>query len=257
MPKYLPNDAIADVAPLPSAFDFAELRSDLFAPRISFAVKSLATDPSSILFVHYENLALALGTSKDSRAVRNAFEFLIVNNYVEKISVPLILTSSMNIVRLTMEGQALAHSLGYEVAANNWSNIISSRKDPDKEYIGQVLQIAYQCKIREIPAKITPWIASDNPPDLQIGDEERWVYASGSQTLNRKTLSRLASSAKEAGNYPMGIISKRERNRDKMSESCKDLGISAKFSDLEALIKDTKNSEKNEVEKGPLWLLEK
>ena len=208
MPKFVPNDALSDVAPLPESFDFGELRSDLFAPRISFAVKSLATDPSAILFVHYENLAKVLNTSKDSRAVRNAFELLIDRKYIEKVSVPLIYTSRMNIVRLTKSGQALAVDLGYALTPNDWEVILLSRKNTGEKYIGQVLQIAYQCRVREIPVKIVPWIVSDNPPDLLIGDEERWVYASGTQKLNQKILTKLSNSAKAAGNHPVGLISK-------------------------------------------------
>ena len=257
MPKFLSNDLIADVAPLPGTFDFDGARADLIASRLSFAIKSIATRSSAILFLHYEYLANALHTTKDSRSVRNTFKFLKDNGYIEVRYVPLIYTSKMNIVRLTEEGQTLALSLGYQAVPNDWNTISSSRKNPDDEYIGQVLQIAYQCQLREIPVKIAPWIASDNPPDLLVGDEHRWVYASGSQTLNRKALSMLSNSAKEAGGHPLGFVSKRESYRNKMSDSCNVLGISANFSDLEALIKDTKASEnKTDYERGPLWLIE-
>ena len=186
MPKILSNDPIAGIPPLPESFEITGLRHDLLAPRISFAVKSLATNPTAVLFDHYDALAAALHTTRYSRGVRAPFDCLLQADCIDSKLVPFIHSSSVTLVRLTQRGEILAAKLGYGKVSNDWELIKSNRSVNEHYYIGQVTQVAYQCRIRSIETEVSPWIASDNPPDLLVGKEERWVYTTGSQILPAK-----------------------------------------------------------------------
>ncbi|MCD4671385.1 MAG: hypothetical protein K8R77_01870 [Anaerolineaceae bacterium] len=256
MPKILSNNPLAGAVPLPPALKITEYRYDLIAPRISFAVKSLTTNPTAVLFDHYDVLAAALHTTRYSRGVRDAFDFLFKEGYIVTKQVPLVHSSTVTVVQLTTKGELLALELGYEKVSNDWDLITSNRSIDEPYYIGQVTQVAFQCRIRGVEAEVSPWIASDNPPDLLVGKEGRWVYTTGSQILTRKALARLAESASIA-NKPLGFITQRKRHWTSMAETCKKLGIAAWFSDVERLVKATRDYRNgSNKENGKLWLHE-
>jgi hypothetical protein len=256
MPKILSNAPIAGVSPLPESFEITELRHDLLAPRISFAVKSLATNPTAVLFDHYDALANALHTTRYSRGVRAPFDYLLQTKYTTSKLVPFIHSSTVTIVRLTQKGDILAAKLGYRKVSNDWELIKANRSVDEHYYIGQVIQVAYQCRIRGIETEVSPWIASDNPPDLLVGKEERWVYTTGSHILTRKALARLAESA-SAANKPLGFITQRKRHRISMADTCKKTGIAAWFSDIEYLVSAAREFlNRTNKEDNKLWLHE-
>lgn len=250
MPKLLSNDPLLNVPLMPDSFDLRGGQEEIMSPRISYALYLVATNPTAVLYSHQEIMAKKLKTIRDSRAVRDSFEWLCKNDLTEQKVVPLVHSSKVSIVRLKVPGEVLARELGYETRPNDWDTILANRKISDLKYIGQVVQIAYQCRIRNIPVTVAPFIVSENPPDLLIGKEKIWVYATGSQVLNRKSLFRLHASVAEA-KAQMGIISQRKRAADVMLENCEYLYVSVRFNNLEDLIHDTKTNPHSE--KGAIW----
>lgn len=250
MPKLLSNEPLMSVPLMPDSFDFQGAREELMSPRISYALYLVATNPTAVLYSHQKIMAEKLNTIRDSRAVRDSFEWLCRNDLIEQDVASLVHSSKASIVRLKMQGEFVARKLGYEAQPNDWDAILAKRKISDLKYIGQVVQIAYQCRIRNIPVTVAPFIVSDNPPDLLVGEEKYWVYATGKQVLNRKALSRIFKSVAEA-EAKMGIISQRKRSADVMLGNCKHLNIPVRFSNLEYLIRNTKTNPHSE--KGVIW----
>ncbi|MDX9864891.1 MAG: hypothetical protein RBT34_08805 [Anaerolineaceae bacterium] len=253
MPKSLSNEPLANTPSLPTSFLTGIHQFDVLAPRISFAIQSLATKPTAVLYCHIHALAEALNTKASSRGVRTPFEHLKETDFIKTRNISLFGKQSFVIASLTQKGDALANQLGYAKIPNDWERITFNRKISEQEYLGQVIQIAYQCRLRSVEVEVSPWMVEENPPDLLIGKEKYWTYATGTQVLSPETLSKLALAAK-AANRPLAIITKDKTPREKMTNSCKRLGIAAQFSELKYLFNITKNKPDNNKEFKQLWM---
>ena len=147
--------------------------------------------------------------------------------------------------------------LGYEKTPNDWERIAFNRKLQEEKYLGQVIQAAYQCRIRKVKVVVAPWMTHNSPPDMLIGDEHVWTYVTGSQILSHKILKKLAATAHNA-NKLLAFITKGENPREKNAAACLKLGIHARFAELFRMFHNTREMHNGNIirEYEKIWIQE-
>ena len=234
MAKLLSSISIDEIPPAPKDYCYDLHSPDVFWPRMYFVLKSLATNPSSMLFEHKKFLADDLSVHFQSSAVGVTFALLKINYLIRTTVGCIAKNRNVDCVYLTKWGKVLASEFGINVVESDLDRVHTYRPSLYSLCCGRIAHFAYLCRKCDIPVEVAPQIETKQPPDLLVGNEKRWVYVSKDRILAHEYVKSHFEGIPD--DQPVGFVLMVPTMRKKLMAICAKYGFSATFTDVETLI---------------------
>jgi hypothetical protein len=163
---------------IPAEYLLHSVRADV-GRRLMQAVAVIAATRQATWPDLRTSLATALGVRPNSGGVSQLLRrYLPESGLVETACLPTVYRSTLNVIRLTERGKALARTLGVGSIENDWERVIRRHQgDAQLAHTGLLLDFERRARLRGYTTTLVPEVWAEGfAPDLWIERDGNGLY---------------------------------------------------------------------------------